>query len=193
MSAPLPIIYMMKVELEKQKLRKELLLKRNGLISREKVKYDAWICKALENIIIERDCKVIHSYLPIGSEIDLRPLIANLLEKNIVVVVVPKTLKNRCLEHIVLSSLDELEQGLYGTSHPKEGIVFQGKIDVIIVPGLAFDQQHYRLGYGGGYYDSFLAEHPNALSIGVCYPFQKIVKVPRESHDARLDLLLVKE
>ena len=183
---------MKKVELQKQKLRKELLLKRNNLISCEKLKYDTWICNALENIIFEHNCAVVHAYLPIGSEIDLRPLLANLLEKKIIVVV-PKTLKDRCLEHLVLSSLDQLEQGLYGTCHPKERIVFQGEIDVIIVPGLAYDQEKYRLGYGGGYYDSFLAEHPNALSIGACYSFQKVAEVPRESHDACLDLLLVRE
>ena len=182
---------MNKVILHKQELRKELLLKRNSLMPSDKISYDTWICRELENVILERDCKVVHTYLPMGSEIDIRPLIQKLLQYKINVVV-PKTLKNRCLEHLVLSSLDELEEGIYGTSHPENGIVFYGKIDVIIVPGLAFDEGNYRLGYGGGYYDSFLAAHPNALSIGVCYPFQKIAEVPKENHDACLSLVFLK-
>ena len=183
---------MKKVELNKRKLRKDLLLKRNDMAIGEKQSYDAWICAELENIIRERDCKVVHVYLPMRGEIDIRSLIEYLLKNNRDVVV-SKTLKNRQLEHLVLTSLDELEVGLYGTSHPKDRIVFQGKMDVIIVPGLAFDQQNYRLGYGGGYYDSFLAEHSNALSVGVCYPFQKVAEVPREVHDACLDLVLLRE
>ena len=183
---------MKKVELNKQQVRKDLLLKRDKMASREKQNYDDWICTELENIIRDRDCKVVHVYLPMRSEIDIRPLIEQLLLKNMDLVV-SKTLKNRHLEHLILSSLDDLEEGMYGTSHPKDGVVFQGEMDVIIVPGVAFDLQNYRLGYGGGYYDSFLAEHAAAFSVGVCYPFQKIAAVPREKHDACLDLVLVKE
>lgn len=183
---------MKKVKLNKRKLRKDLLLKRNDMAIGEKKSYDAWMCTELENIIHERNCKVVHVYLPMRSEIDITPFIQYLLQNNRIVVV-SKTLENRRLDHLVLASLDELEVGLYGTSHPKNRIVFQGNMDVIIVPGLAFDQENFRLGYGGGYYDSFLAEHSNAFSVGVCYPFQKVAEVPREIHDACLDLVLVRE
>ena len=126
-----------------------------------------------------------------GNEIDIKPLLEKLLSKNCTVVV-PKTLKNRKLTHLILNSLDALEPGVYGTSHPENGIVFTGKIDLVIVPGLAFDEENYRLGYGGGYYDTFLAEYPTAFTVGVGYPFQKVKKVPKEAHDACLDTVFVK-
>jgi 5-formyltetrahydrofolate cyclo-ligase len=57
---------------------------------------------------------------------------------------------------------------------------------------LAFDAANYRLGYGGGYYDGFLRQHPEAYKLGICYPFQKVKQVPLEAHDVRLDAVLAK-
>jgi 5-formyltetrahydrofolate cyclo-ligase len=176
----------MKIVAEKKGLRAAIKLQRDAIDLDYKLAYDTWICNALEILIAERNCNVVHAYLPMGNEIDILPLIEKLVQ-NKSTVVVPKTLKKRKLEHLVLNSLDDLEPGVYGTSHPKDGIVFTGEIDLIIVPGLAFDSNNYRLGYGGGYYDAFLAEHPNAYTVGVCYPFQKLKTVPKEAHDACLN------
>ena len=52
---------------------------------------------------------------------------------------------------------------------------------------MSFDEYNYRLGYGAGYYDNFLVNHPNALKVGIFYPFQKVDKVPTEPHDVKLD------
>lgn len=182
----------MEIVAEKKALRNAIKEQRDALELDYKLEYDSWICNALETLIAERNCKVVHAYLPMGNEIDIKPLLANLLIKE-VTVVVPKTLKKRKLEHLVLDSLEDLEPGVYGTSHPKNGIVFTGEIDLVIVPGLAFDTDNYRLGYGGGYYDTFLAEYPNAFTVGVGYPFQKVKTVPKEAHDASLNTVLVKK
>jgi len=181
----------MKIVAEKKALRAAIKLQRDAIDLDYKLAYDTWICNALEALIAEINCNVVHAYLPMGNEIDISPLIKKLLE-NKVRVVVPKTLKKRKLEHLVLNSLDNLEPGVYGTSHPKNGVVFTGDIDLVIVPGLAFDCNNYRLGYGGGYYDAFLAEYPTAFTVGVAYPFQKILQVPKEAHDACLDNVLVR-
>jgi 5-formyltetrahydrofolate cyclo-ligase len=177
---------------EKKALRNAMKLQRDAIELDYKWAYDAWICNVLEILITERNYKVVHVYLPMGNEINISPLIEKLLKNN-TTVVVPKTLKNRNLEHLVLESLDNLEPGVYGTSHPKNGIVFTGEIDLVLVPGLAFDNKNYRLGYGGGYYDTFLAELSTAFTVGLAYPFQQLKIVPKEAHDACLDLVLVKE
>jgi 5-formyltetrahydrofolate cyclo-ligase len=181
----------MEITAEKKALRNAIKEQRDALHLDYKLKYDSWTCNALEIEISERNCKVVHAYLPMGNEIDIKPLLANLLKKKITVVV-PKTLKKRKLEHLVLDSLDGLESGVYGTSHPKNGTIFTGNIDLVIVPGLAFDTENYRLGYGGGYYDTFLAEYPNAFTVGVGYPFQKVKTVPKEAHDACLNTVIYK-
>ena len=58
------------------------------------------------------------------------------------------------------------------------------------MPGLAFNDANFRLGYGGGYYDNFLLQYPLAYKLGICYPFQKVEQIPLEPHDVKLDDVL---
>ncbi|MCO6499885.1 MAG: 5-formyltetrahydrofolate cyclo-ligase [Vicingus serpentipes] len=175
---------------QKKDLRKEMLIKRAKLDKIYKKKYDLWVCNELENIIDANNYKIIHAYLPMGKEIDITPLLKKLLSKNITVVT-PKTLPKRKLENRVLTSLTDIEKGVFGTTHPVTPEEYKGVFDLIIVPGLAFDNDNYRLGYGGGYYDNFLVHHPDSNKIGIFYPEQEVEKVPVETHDIRLDNILL--
>lgn len=181
---------MIEVIKQKKDLRKEMLVKRTKLDVVYKKKYDSWICNELENIIDANNYKVIHAYLPMGKEIDINPLLISLLQKNITIVT-PKTLPNRKLENRVLTSLTDVEKGVFGTTHPSNTEEYTGVFDLIIVPGLAFDNDNYRLGYGGGYYDNFLVHHLSINKIGIFYPVQEVEKVPLEAHDISLDNILL--
>jgi 5-formyltetrahydrofolate cyclo-ligase len=64
------------------------------------------------------------------------------------------------------------------------------QFDVVIVPMLGFDGKLQRIGYGGGYYDKFLATQPNAQKIGVCFQSGKVEAIPSEHHDIRLDSII---
>jgi 5-formyltetrahydrofolate cyclo-ligase len=64
------------------------------------------------------------------------------------------------------------------------------KFDVIIIPMLGFDAGLQRVGYGGGYYDRFLADQPSAKKIGVCFELGKVEKIPIEPHDVPLDFIV---
>jgi len=173
----------------KKDLRKKMLAQRAAQDSAPKAVYDQKICKKIEQLIIEKNCKTVHAYLPMGDEIDINPLLQKLLDLGIKVIT-PKTLKKRRLENLELKSLDDLEEGLWGTQHPANSEVFEGQIDLIVLPGLAFDAGNNRLGYGGGYYDNFLIKQPSAYKIAICYPFQIVEKVPVEPHDFVLDEVL---
>lgn len=173
----------------KAALRKEMLSQRAFLNKVKKREYDRLVCDALWQIIEERNCQVIHAYLPMGTEINITTLLENLLV-NGKTVVTPKTLPKRKLQNLVLKSLSEIEQGVFGTTHPANSFEYEGHYDLIIVPGLAFDKNNYRLGYGAGYYDNFLINQPKAFKVGIFYPFQEVEEVPREEHDVRLDFLI---
>lgn len=175
---------------EKKTLRKKMLLKRAKLVKSAKKRYDEWICNSLWNSIKNNNFKKVHCYLPMGTEIDITPLINKMLQAKITVVT-PKTLPKRRLQHLVLSSLSDLEKGVFGTSYPANAKEFSDTYDLIIVPGLAFNKSNYRLGYGGGYYDNFMAEHPTSKKIGICYPFQIVDNIPLELHDLKIDDVLV--
>lgn len=175
---------------EKKLLRTRMLEMRGELKSSEKNKYDLWICDELEKLIIARGFKIVHAYIPFMAEINIVPLLQKMLDSNIKIIC-PKTLPKRKLENRELISLRELETGIMGTQHPIEPNIYEGHLDFIIVPGLAFDSENYRLGYGGGYYDNFLIGHPEAYKVGIFYPFQKVDKVPIEEHDFKLDYMIV--
>jgi len=76
-----------------------------------------------------------------------------------------------------------------GISEPDLDKIFEGKIDLVIVPGIAFDWQKNRLGRGKGYYDRFF-ETNQLLKIGVCFDFQLIETVPNSEHDICMDIII---
>ncbi|MDF1672561.1 MAG: 5-formyltetrahydrofolate cyclo-ligase [Vicingaceae bacterium] len=176
---------------DKNRLRKKMLEIRARLKPSLKKEYDLWVCQQLEQFIEEKRYKTIHAYLPMGKEINITPLLENLIAKGITVVT-PKTLPKRKLENRVLISLTDIEKGVFGTTHPAKPQEYTGTFDLIIIPGLAFDNNNYRLGYGGGYYDNFLINHPESYKLGIFYTKQKVDNVPTESHDLPLDEILVK-
>ena len=180
----------MSIVIGKGKLRKEMSLKRNSLDISLKKQMDESICNELLKVITKRNARVVHAYIPIGSEINLLPLISQLLELD-VKLICPKTLTNRRLENRELVSLNQLEEGPMKTFHPKEPNIYSDSYDLIIVPGLAFDDQNFRLGYGGGYYDGFLSTHEDAFTVGLFYEFQKVANVPVEEHDLALDHIIL--
>ena len=175
---------------EKKLLRQSMLHKRLQMNAIKKEAYDNDICSQLLKLIAINNYQVIHTYIPMANEINITPLLQQLLNQN-KTIVCPKTLPARLLENRILSSLQDLETGIKGTQHPAAAKVYEGKYDLIIVPGLAFDKERYRLGYGGGYYDNFLATQQQAFKVGIFYPFQHVEAVPREAHDVCLDAIMI--
>ncbi len=173
----------------KAEIRKTILEKRDRLSIAEKLQLDEQLCQKIEALIYEKGAKIIHTYLPFGSEPDIRPLLQRLLDKNYTIIC-PKALPKRNLQNLVLTSLGELEEGRYGTQHPSSGIVHTSDIDFFIVPGVSFNNSNHRLGYGAGYYDTFFAANPKGYKLGVCYPFQFMGDFPIEAHDVPLDTVL---
>ena len=72
-------------------------------------------------------------------------------------------------------------------------MVSVGEIDLLLIPGLAFDVRGGRLGRGGGYYDRLLATRAGggAVAIGVCFEFQRVNRLPLAPHDALVDGIIV--
>ena len=174
---------------QKQHLRKLMLEKRNAMPRRERNALSEKICGQLLDIISKNKMQVIHSYLTMGSEVNVLLLLQKALDAGLTVVV-PKTLNKRQMQNLVLHDLKHMEPGIFNTYHPKDSEEYTGEYDLIIVAGLAFDKKGYRVGYGGGYYDTFLAGQSKPLKVGVCFPFQMMEEVPLEPHDIKLDMVV---
>src|SRR5690606_25232452 len=92
-------------------------------------------------------------------------------------------------------SLEELSPGTFGVMEPpeKEEIVLKD-IDVVVVPGVAFDRNGYRIGYGAGYYDNFLPKlKSDAKNIAVAFEMQLRDLIPVESHDVKMDMIITEQ
>ncbi len=155
---------------------------RDALAPSEHTALSAAISDLLRALIRERKVRVLHSFLPMGSEVDLYPLLDELLADGITIYA-PKTLKGRVLENYRYQGQEHLMPGVFGTRHPAGDEAYTGTYDMILVPGLAFTATGDRLGYGAGYYDTFLKQHPKAFSVAVCFPAQVVAALPVEQHD----------
>ena len=90
----------------------------------------------------------------------------------------------------------DLEAGVWGIPEPRSGLerARPSEIDVVIVPGVAFDLHGGRLGYGGGYYDTYLPSVPaDRLLVGIAFRAQVVDCVPMGPHDRRMDVLVTED
>ncbi len=84
---------------------------------------------------------------------------------------------------------DDLENGPFGTLQPKANLAIRDKIDLAIVPGVAFCRSGIRIGFGKGIYDMILPKL-KAFIVGLCYDFQIVDDVEKEEHDVLVDIVI---
>lgn len=95
------------------------------------------------------------------------------------------------MKFLFLDDLSQVEKGYAGIPEPvADGPVADDKTALVLMPGLAFDPQGHRIGYGGGFYDKFLAEEPNHPTLALCYAFQLLPTLETEEHDIPVDCVL---
>lgn len=145
-------------------------------------------CAALKNVQsleIFQQTKTIGTYMPLPDEVDVTPLFQD-PEHQFFIPAFDETLAT----YRMAQYMPELKKGKFGIPEP-EHPVWAGpdEIDLILVPGIAFDCSGNRLGRGGGFYDRLLPQY-RAIRVGVCFSFQILEKIPPESHDCRMDLLV---
>ncbi|MFO7576981.1 MAG: 5-formyltetrahydrofolate cyclo-ligase [Pelovirga sp.] len=99
--------------------------------------------------------------------------------------------RNAALEFAVVDRIGELQPGSFGIYEPGPAAAVTGAIDLMVVPGVAFDRRGHRLGYGRGYYDRYLvAAGAPMAKVGLCYSFQLHDRLPDDQHDQELDWLV---
>lgn len=131
-------------------------------------------------------------YSALGPEADASLALPSLLERN-KLVVFPRVVGKR-LEFAPASSLDDLQPGYRGVLEPQSVAIDFSVLDVIVVPGIAFDRAGGRLGQGGGHYDRTLAQlGPKPFRVGFCFSCQIVESVPREGHDELLDAIVTED
>lgn len=144
-------------------------------------------CAALAKWLLERPAlRTVAIYSALPGEVDLTALRRRLPQLNWVY---PKVRGH----HLTFHPGDQLHPGAHGILEPAEGSpeVPLHQIDAFLCPGLAFERSGHRLGRGRGFYDRLLAQaRPDALKVGVCFPFQIVPDTFPETHDVIMDMVV---
>lgn len=188
---------------DKSLLRAAFTKRREALDPAQRRRLSSAACEHAVRLLQRGDYETVMAYVPFRSELDVRPLIEWCWRQGRVVVV-PRCVKaDRSMTLHRLGGWDQLAAGAYGIMEPdpeKTPALPEGAMpDAVIVPGLAFDRQGGRMGYGGGYYDRFAqaalrAGHAGRrLWLGIAFEAQLADEVPMERHDVRLHGVITEE
>ncbi len=176
----------------KIQIKDEILKKRNSLPENKvRLKSEA-IWKCLSALRQYKSAKTVMFYVSIKNEVRTRGMINDALKNK--TVAVPKMEKNEIEPSIIAGMESLVEAGKFNIPEPMGLIKMNYKsIDIVIVPGVVFDINGHRIGYGFGYYDKFLKNVPKALKVGLAYEFQVIDKIPRQEHDVPVDFIITED
>lgn len=179
----------------KKRLRCDYLEKRSRLSEEEVREKSAKIMSSLFELEDFKKAGFVMFYVDCRNEVMTKDAIEKALSMG-KRVAVPKTVKGEGLLAIEIKNLGELSCGVFGILEPEndENRIDPGEIDLVVVPGIAFDRRGYRLGYGAGYYDRFLPKlREGVKKIAVAFEMQLVDLLPAEDHDVRMDALLTEK
>ena len=136
-----------------------------------------------------QNAKTIYGYLPYNLEVGTVAMLEKALADG-KKVAVPKCYGEE-MRFIYMEDLSKVEKGYAGIPEPiADAPIADDPTALVLMPGLAFDPQGHRCGYGGGFYDKFLAAEPNHPTLALCYEFQMFDHLEVDSHDIPVDTVL---
>lgn len=169
-------------------LRKRFLQIRDSVPKDQLVAINSKIIQQILSLNQYKNSKTIALYTANGSEVDLKRLIINAITHK--EVLIPVT--NSHIEFYKFTTFEDLKPAKYGILEPVTRFHPSADPDFIIIPGIAFDNNRNRLGYGKGYYDKYL-KNSKAFRVGVCFDCQIASSIPEESHDVRMDIVITEK
>ncbi len=175
--------------MDKKALRAEIREKKRAMTEEEIVSRSARLGELFLASDAYKDAKTIYGYLPYNQEVRTIPMLAQALRDG-KKVAVPKVIGDTMV-FIYMDDLSRVEKGYAGIPEPVDNEPVAGdKEALVLMPGLAFTKKGDRMGYGGGFYDKFLAAEPNHPTLALCYAFQIVDELPTEEYDIPVDTVL---
>lgn len=171
--------------MNKEQLRKIMIKKRKTIINKKEL--STIIVDKLLSLDIYKKSRVVAIYNSMKDEVDTSYLIKEAIKEKIILL--PKVTGNKIV-FIKINKGTEYLKSDFGVLEPI-GDIYNDIIDLIIVPGLGFDNKLNRLGFGMGYYDKFLSQE-DIYKIGLCFDEQIVDSIPTESHDIKMDMIITK-
>lgn len=174
----------------KKEIRKQMLQIRENIPEPEKKIKNKKITQLFIRFLQEKKVSSVLLYASFGSEVETWQIFKYCVEHSIKTAYPKVNREKKELELYWVNSFDELKPGYKSILEPtfcKRASIQD--IGIIAVPGVAFDEQCFRVGYGGGFYDKLLLQK-KGLSIGLAFEEQIVECLPKESHDQKVDLII---
>ena len=185
----------------KSELRKSILKLRDDIPQDTRKDLDDRIAERVLSVFSDPEYDTLLTYVSFRSEVSTNGIIMRSLKAGIKVAV-PRV-EGEDIRFYHISSPDDLAEGYMGIPEPKpscipwekKAVSDAGSPDVftdtvILVPGSVFDKKGNRIGYGGGFYDRFLAQHQGMFSIGLAYECQIAEEIPADEWDRKVDTVI---
>lgn len=175
--------------MDKKELRRSIRERKRAMTEEEIVSRSEKLGVLFAQSEAYKNAKTIYGYLPYNQEVRTVPMLEQAL-KDGKKVAVPKVYGDE-MKFLYLDDLTKVSKGYAGIPEPiADGPVADDETALVLMPGLAFDPQGHRIGYGGGFYDKFLAAEPNHPTLALCYEFQMLPELDTEEHDIPVDTVL---
>ena len=175
--------------MDKKALRKQIREKKRAMTEGQILEASARLGELFAASEAYRQAKSIYGYLPYNQEVRTVPMLERAIRDG-KRVAVPKCYGDE-MRFIWMDDLSKVEKGYAGIPEPiADGPVADDETALVLMPGLAFDPQGRRVGYGGGFYDRFLAKEPEHPTLALCYDFQMLPELETEEFDIPVDCVL---
>ena len=175
--------------MDKKELRSTIRQRKRAMTEEEIVSRSRKLGELFAASEAYKNAKTIYGYLPYNQEVRTVPMLEQALRDG-KRVAVPKCYGDE-MKFIFMDDLSKVEKGYANIPEPiADEPVADDKTALVLMPGLAFDPQGHRCGYGGGFYDKFLAEEPDHPTLALCYEFQMLPYLETEEHDIPVDYVI---
>ena len=175
--------------MDKKELRRQIREQKRAMTEAEIIEKSEKLGALFAASSLYQNAKTIYGYLPYNQEVRTIPMLEQALRDG-KVVAVPKVIGDEMV-FIRMDDLTQVEKGYAGIPEPiANGPAADDPHALVLMPGLAFDPQGHRIGYGGGFYDRFLASEPEHPTLALCYDFRMLPHVETEEFDIPVDCVL---
>ncbi len=175
--------------MDKKTLRGQIREKKRAMTAAQIQQASQVLARQLYETDLYKNAKTLYGYLPYNQEVRTVPILEQALRDG-KKVAVPKVY-GETMRFIYLQDLTQVACGYAGIPEPvADGPVAEDEKALVLMPGLAFDKDGRRIGYGGGFYDKFLQAEPGHPTVALCYSFQLFEKLETEEFDVPVDLVL---
>ena len=175
--------------MDKKELRRSIREQKRAMSEEEIVQRSEALGKLFLESEAYKNAKTIYGYLPYNQEVRTVPMLEQALRDG-KRVAVPKCYGDE-MKFIFMDDLSKVEKGYANIPEPiANEPIADDTTALVLMPGLAFDKEGHRIGYGGGFYDKFLEAEPNHPTLALCYAFQMLPHLETEAHDIPVDYVL---